>query len=128
MSTVFITDALINAGPQNLNMLLLIKSTQLQKLFGSGNCLARGVSTNLHESKLFWIIKKCREDCVTLRLITHFSWDQTPRHCPTFGRNIVPSSSMVCRFRALKKGMVCPLEITGADYTVKRRRRRLIPE
>jgi len=58
MSTVFITDALINAGPQNLNMLLLIKSTKLQRLFASGNCLAHGVSKNLHESKLFWIIKK----------------------------------------------------------------------
>jgi len=58
MSTVFITDALINAGPQNLNMLLLIKLTQSQWLFASGNCLAHGLDKNLHESKIFWIIKK----------------------------------------------------------------------
>jgi len=65
---------------------------------------------------------------VTLRLRTRFSCDPTPRHCPTFGRNTVPSSSMVCRFRALKKGAVCPLDISGADNTVKRRHRRRTPE
>ena len=61
MSTVFITDALIIARPHNLNMLLLIKSTQLQWLFASVNCLAHGVGKkkkNQHESKIFWIIKK----------------------------------------------------------------------
>ena len=123
MSTVFITDALINAGPQNLNILLLIKSTQPQWLFASGNCLAHGVDKNLHDSEIFWIIKKSLEDCVTLRLRTHFSWDPTLRHCPTFRRNIVPSSSIVYRFRSLKKCTVYSLEISEADYTVKRRHR-----